>query len=359
MLREFEHESQAPATDAWSRPGGEALATAPSSWHVGARVPRPSGKKHEVAVVGLGAMGRRHARVLATLADRFTLVGAYDVSSAAPAVDGVTRLSSEAEAIARAEVLFVATPIDAHAATVARALAAGRHVLVEKPLCARASEAEAMAAASQRAKAQLFVGHSERFNPVVRALARLVKAMPVLALDLVRVGPSRPTACGVLLNLAVHDFDLAAYLGGGAATLRGAIGTPLSRRRRGGHGARAAHDGIRCPGARPRRSHRAASPPPAHAPDPPLDLRGRLARAPAPADVHARRVRARTYPFLSRSLSSRRRLRWPTRSTGSPPREIATATDGARAVALAERAAAVCASAGPARVPAAFAGIPR
>jgi predicted dehydrogenase len=107
---------------------------------------------------------------------------------------------------------------------VSRALASGVHVLVEKPLCARSTEAKVLLEAQRRSGARLFVGHSERFNPVVRALAKLLRGDRVLAIDLKRVGPSRPGECGVLLNLGVHDFDLAAYLAGGPLELRGAVG---------------------------------------------------------------------------------------------------------------------------------------
>jgi UDP-N-acetylglucosamine 3-dehydrogenase len=178
-----------------------------------------------VSLIGLGAMGQRHARVLRDLPGRFEIVGAYDPRADAPTPAGATRLGSEAEAVSRAEVLIVATPIESHAAIVGRGLAAGRHVFVEKPVCASAGEARTASAAA-RFGARLFVGHSERFNPVVRALARLVRDETVLAIDLRRVGPSRPCASGVLVNLGVHDFDLAAYLGGGALTLHGAIGLP-------------------------------------------------------------------------------------------------------------------------------------
>ena len=189
-------------------------------------MPATTARRYTAAVVGLGPMGRRHARVLASLGKRFELAGAFDVD-AAVAVDGVVPLGTEAEAIARSDLLVVATPIHAHAATVARALASGRHVLVEKPLCSRAAEADALVAAAPRGR--LFVGHSERFNPVVRALARVVRAETVVAIDLQRVGPGRAIECGVLLNLAVHDLDLAAYLAGDEVTLRGAVGTRAAR----------------------------------------------------------------------------------------------------------------------------------
>jgi predicted dehydrogenase len=181
-----------------------------------------------VALIGLGTMGARHARVLSALPERFEIARVYDVDRAAPVPAGVQRCRSEAEALscegARLDVAIVATPILTHAPIVSRALAAGLHVLVEKPLCATSAEARVLLEAQRRSGARLFVGHSERFNPVVRALAKLLRGERVLAIDLKRVGPSRPSECGVLLNLGVHDFDLAAYLGGGPLELRGAVG---------------------------------------------------------------------------------------------------------------------------------------
>jgi predicted dehydrogenase len=169
-------------------------------------------------------MGLRHARVFAALGHRFEVAGAYDLRSDALVPDYARRLRSEDEAIAHADVVVVATPTGAHAGAVARALAAGRHVLVEKPLCATGDEAKRLVALSARTGARLFVGHSERFNPVIRVLARLLRDEPVLAIDMLRVGPCRPTDCGVLVNLGVHDFDLAAYLGESPLTVQAALG---------------------------------------------------------------------------------------------------------------------------------------
>ena len=184
---------------------------------------RTAKRRHKATFVGLGAMGLRHMRVFAALGERFEMAGACDVRPDAPLPDGTPRLRTEEEAIDRADVVIVATPTGAHVGTVARALAAGRHVLVEKPLSSTAADARALAAAATRGAARLYVGHSERFNPVVRVLARLLRDEPLLAIDLLRVGPSRPTDCATLINLGVHDFDLAAYLGRSPLALRGAL----------------------------------------------------------------------------------------------------------------------------------------
>jgi predicted dehydrogenase len=169
-------------------------------------------------------MGKRHVRVVAGLSDVFELVGAYDLSETVEVPPFAPRLASEAEAIRGADAVIVATPIEAHAEAVGRALAAGKYVLVEKPMCESAARADALLAATTPDGAHLFVGHSERFNPVVRALYNLLRGERVHTIDFHRVGPARLIPQGVLLNLGVHDLDLACYLGGGDISLRSALG---------------------------------------------------------------------------------------------------------------------------------------
>jgi len=289
-------------------------------------------------------MGQRHARVLGALPERFEIVGAFDVKHDRQVPAGVAALASEAEAVARAEVVVVATPIAAHAGMVARALAAGRHVLVEKPLCATAGEAEGLLAAAGRSHARLFVGHSERFNPVVRSLARLVRRDHVVALDLERVGPFRPSDHGVLVNLGVHDFDLAAYLGGGDAALRGAAGAPEARP--------AADDlaHVLLATASGAVAHVYVDRTVPH-------KRRRLVLATSrwiyEGDLLAHRLlrtsrasgAASEVPLLLEEPLRAQALALADALDGAPAREIATGLDGARAVSLAERAAACCASA--------------
>jgi predicted dehydrogenase len=327
------------------------------AWH-GAppQVRRVPGRRHKVTVVGLGAMGRRHVRVLSGLRDRFDVVGAHDVGAEIEWPDGVHALG-ETDAIARADVVVVATPIRAHAATVARALAAGKHVLVEKPLCARSVEAEALAAAAARGAARLFVGHSERFNPVVRALARLVRDEPVLAIDLQRVGPTRPTDCGVLVNLAVHDFDLAAYLAGGEAVVHGAVGSASS-----GAGEDLAHVVLTTASgavghvyvdrtvSERRRSIALATRRWLYEGD---LLAHRLLRTSRETAVRTEVPLPLEEPLVAQAVALADAL------DGAAPRELATGIDGARALALAERAASYCVSSAPVAQPTGLRGAPR
>jgi virulence factor len=285
-------------------------------------------------------MGRRHLRVLTALGERFEVVGAYEVRADVEWPDGVPALGGEAEAIARADVVVVATPMRAHAGTVARALAAGKHVLVEKPLCARSAEAEALVAAASRGSARLFVGHSERFNPVVRALARLVRDEPVIAIDLERVGPSRPTDGGVLVNLAVHDFDLAAYLAGGEAIVHGAVGGGS-----GSSGEDLAHVLLATTSGAvghlyvdrtlPERRRGVVVATRRWIYEGDL-LAHRLTRTSRDAGVRTEVPLPLEEPLVAQAIALADAL------DGASPRELATATDGARAVALAECAASYC-----------------
>jgi predicted dehydrogenase len=323
--------------------------------------------RHKVSVLGLGAMGARHARVLASLPDRFELVAVYDPRAEAPGPPGPPRVASEAEAIARADLVVVASPTHAHAGTLARALAAGRHVLVEKPLCPTSAEADALATAFARSPAKLFVGHSERFNPVVRALARLLRSDRVLAIDLHRAGPSRTTDGNVLVNLGVHDFDLAAYLAGRGLILRAALGdgdfAHVLFDTGGGAVGHAYVDG-----SAPAKRRTIAIRTPRWTYDGDL-LRPRLLRAPAgrssvaPFGVGAPKDKQGQTPWREVPLPLEEPLRAQASALADaldaaddpapfgagapkdkPGTDIATGVDGARSVDIAERAAAACAA---------------
>jgi len=195
---------------------------------------REQPKRHRVTILGTGVMGRRHVRVFSGLHTRFDLVGVFDtnqgVGQEVAESARVRCFAREAEAIAAAELVVVASPIAAHAPQVRRALGAGCSVLVEKPFCGRAADAHTLAT-SPGAGQHLFVGHSERYNPVVVALRALVTSRDVLALDLRRIAqpPTRSREHSVVLSLAVHDLDLAAYLTGGGIDLRSASGAGADR----------------------------------------------------------------------------------------------------------------------------------
>jgi predicted dehydrogenase len=125
-----------------------------------------------VAVWGVGAWGEKHARVYHALDDA-ELVGVYDRDPRRAAEvagrHGTRAFASPDAMLAACEAVSVATATVAHRAAVEQAVAAGRHVLVEKPIAPTVEDAEAMRAAASRAGVRLQVGQVERFNPALIA----------------------------------------------------------------------------------------------------------------------------------------------------------------------------------------------
>lgn len=168
-------------------------------------------------VIGLGKMGANHARVYSEM-DAVDLVGVFDVEPSR-ARDGARKFGCRAFASleelygAGLDLVTVAVPTTLHADVAVHALDQGLHVLVEKPIASTREEALQMIAAAQRADRKLMVGHIERFNPAVQAIKKLVAPADIISINLVRVGPLPPRIkdAGVIIDLAVHDIDLAQY----------------------------------------------------------------------------------------------------------------------------------------------------
>ena len=178
-----------------------------------------------VHVLGAGAMGARHVRVFAAAG---ALVSVEDTLPAralevAGRVPGA-QVATLASLTARNEVhlVVVATPTVTHARVTEAALAAGAHVLVEKPLASTLRAAESVAEQARVFDRSLLVGMSERFHPVVRALRAQLAAragVSIRSFSGRRFGPGSATQ-PALLNLGVHDVDLAMHLSGSDLTLR-------------------------------------------------------------------------------------------------------------------------------------------
>ena len=174
------------------------------------------------AVLGLGMIGRHHARLLQTSA-RVAFAGAVD-----PAGDrfGVVHdqdlVYGDLTALLRAgtpDFAIVAVPTDEHVAAVRVLAAQGGHVLVEKPLAASAADGRAVIEACHAAGIHAAVGHVERFNPALLELRRRTQEGQlgqVFLLATERIGPfpDRVRDVGVIKDLATHDLDLVRWLGG-------------------------------------------------------------------------------------------------------------------------------------------------
>jgi predicted dehydrogenase len=172
------------------------------------------------ATLGLGMMGRHHARILQSLPG-VELVGAVDalgdphdaLRNGAPLYASLEQLLDAAAL----DVAVIALPTEEHL-EVALALAeAGVHMLIEKPLAASVVECEQIAAACERAGVHAAVGHVERFNPALLALRERLLAGQLGEVFLVateRIGPfpERVRDVGVVKDLATHDLDIVSWV---------------------------------------------------------------------------------------------------------------------------------------------------
>ena len=172
------------------------------------------------AVIGVGHLGRQHARIHAALAaegqTQFVSVCDLDEATARSiaAERGTEWTTHWGELVGRCDAVSLAVPTEAHAEIACPLLAAGIHVLVEKPIARDMEEAERMIAAAAQGRALLQVGHLERFNPALVALRPFVKAP--LYFEIHRVGEftARSLDIDVVLDLMIHDLDIVQWLVG-------------------------------------------------------------------------------------------------------------------------------------------------
>jgi predicted dehydrogenase len=167
------------------------------------------------AVIGVGYMGRFHAQKLAACKGA-KLLGVVDANRVRAEEVG-REVGCEAHAghralLERIDAAAVAVPTEMHYRVVRDCLEAGVHVLVEKPLARSVAEADRLRALARRKRLVLQVGHLERFNPAFRALAN--SSQPPLFIDIERLAPfkSRGIDVDVVLDLMIHDLDLALAL---------------------------------------------------------------------------------------------------------------------------------------------------
>lgn len=186
-------------------------------------------------LIGYGSMGENHARALASLRQEFRLsvIADPDPARRAAAMErypDARVIPDFAPALPEVTAVVIASPIETHADIAAECLRAGKHCLVEKPLAMRASEAHALAALAAEAGAILQTGHVERFNPAVEWLFEVLRGQRIVAISGERLGPNpgRAATVDVVLDLMVHDLEIADALIGGELISVQASGTGRS-----------------------------------------------------------------------------------------------------------------------------------
>jgi predicted dehydrogenase len=174
------------------------------------------------AVIGVGAMGKHHARVYNEL-EGVELVGVADPDEARrQAVSRrfkVPAYSSHLQLLAaeRPDVVSVAVPTVRHHAVALSVLEHGAHLLVEKPIASTVAEAEDLIQQAAARGLTLAVGHIERFNPAVVELKRRLLAGELGRIFQVQSRRLSPFPhyvqdVGVVMDLATHELDIMRYL---------------------------------------------------------------------------------------------------------------------------------------------------
>jgi len=168
-----------------------------------------------IAVVGVGSLGQHHARILSALPEaRLVAVVDRDASRAdtIAARHGVAALTDHHRLPPDLEAVTIAVPTSDHAEVASDCLRRGLDVLVEKPMAATVAEATSLVAAAEAAGRMLLVGHTERFNPVVRAATERTRDARFIEAHRLGVFSDRSTDVDVVLDLMIHDLDIALSL---------------------------------------------------------------------------------------------------------------------------------------------------
>lgn len=170
-----------------------------------------SNRALRAAVIGVGYLGRFHAQKYAALpgVELVAVVDANPAARAAVAAElNTTGLADHRELLGRVDAVSIATPTPLHHAIARDLLAAGVHVLVEKPITTTVAEARELIELAAAHRRVLQVGHLERFNSAVQAIEGVVSRPRFI--ESARLAPfkQRGTDVSVVLDLMIHDIDL-------------------------------------------------------------------------------------------------------------------------------------------------------
>ena len=183
-----------------------------------------------VAVIGVGHLGRHHARILAGV-EGAELVAVVDINEQR-AMDIAAQYGAKASTDWRGlsghvDAVTIAAPTEVHASIAAPLLDQGVHVLIEKPMSVTTAEADRLLALAQARGVTLAVGHTERFNPAVVHAKPLVQDPRFIEVHRLGTFPDRSLDIDVVFDLMIHDLDLVLDMVRSDVTAVEAVGVPV------------------------------------------------------------------------------------------------------------------------------------
>ncbi|MSO27012.1 MAG: inositol 2-dehydrogenase [Candidatus Nanopelagicales bacterium] len=180
-----------------------------------------------IAVVGVGRIGRMHARIIAEQLPNAYLAGIYDISAdsagAVAAEFGVVAAHSIDELLASPDVdaLAICTATPTHSELIIKAAAAGKAVFCEKPISMSLTDVDAAIAATEAARVPFMVGFNRRFDPGHAAIQQAARAGELGQLTIARITSRDPApppieyiqvSGGIWADMLIHDFDMASFI---------------------------------------------------------------------------------------------------------------------------------------------------
>ena len=190
-------------------------------------------KKLRIGVVGVGHIGSNHARIYSELPNA-ELVAILDIDPARADEIGAKykakAVASLNEFAGMIDAASVATPTSAHFSIARDLLAQGKHLLIEKPITEKTSDARDLAQVAAEKGLVLQVGHVERFNPVLSALEQRLTHPRFIEAHRLSPYPNRSTEIGVVLDLMIHDLEIILHLVDSTLENIDAVGVPVLSR---------------------------------------------------------------------------------------------------------------------------------
>lgn len=187
-----------------------------------------------LGVVGVGGIGKNHARIIAGL-ENVEVGGIFDTNAeqgqAVADEFGVPFVSSLDELIERVDAASIATPTIYHREVGEKFLNAGKHVLVEKPIASSSEDAKALVTLAKEKNLVLQVGHIERFNPVLEELEKKLSDARFIEVHRLSPFPNRSIDIGVILDLMIHDLEIVLHLVKSPVASIDAVGIPVLTQR--------------------------------------------------------------------------------------------------------------------------------
>jgi predicted dehydrogenase len=183
-----------------------------------------------VAVVGVGHLGKHHARILSSMPG-VELVGVVDTNmkraTEVAAEHGGRPMLDVRELDGKVDAVTIAVPTETHHAIAVPFLNRGIPALVEKPLAPNLDEADGIIAAAATSGAVLAVGHTERFNPAVAVAATHLTDPRFIEVHRLGVFPERSLDIDVVFDVMIHDLDVILSVVKSEVASVDAVGVPV------------------------------------------------------------------------------------------------------------------------------------